>query len=153
METHIHRFADEAFRFPWAVATFLGYNLPREGCIILEHYLEVSPRTPNGRQVLIFKSKRNLESYLMSGTLTLYANQAPCSGSCDNWDLKDITVTFSDHANRIDYKRVLVASGASGSCLARPRARPDATAVKFDLNGSNGHSYLDRTASEKGKIT
>jgi hypothetical protein len=82
-------------------------------------------------------------------TLTITLVQGGCSVSCDNWDLQGINVTVFNSAGLLPRTTLLNLSDPrdGDNCVARLKTPPNATAVRFSLDGTNQHVYLDGTES------
>jgi hemoglobin len=72
----------------------------------------------------------------------------------DNWDIQAITVTGTTRGGTTS--TLLSLAGPmppnSGNCIARLKAAPNASTVVFTVDGTNGHTYLDGTPSERGAV-
>jgi hypothetical protein len=92
------------------------------------------------------------------GSLTISLRQAGCLTSCDNWNLQGIGVAISKSATLRGAKQSLVLldippSPNNNNCIARLKAAPNATQVKFNLNGgATTGEYVDGTAQENGEV-
>jgi Protein of unknown function (DUF3443) len=93
-----------------------------------------------------------------AGSLTISLRQPGCQTFCDNWNLQGITVAIQKSATLRGSKQSLVlldipASPNNNNCIARLKVSPNATQVKFNLNGSaTTGQYVDGTTQEKGEV-
>jgi len=79
---------------------------------------------------------------LSTATMEISATQSGCSLSCSNWDIQDIIVSFSDSTGRLSPTTLaigtFVGSGwNSNNCVARLKAPPNATTIRFGLGNSS----------------
>jgi hypothetical protein len=89
------------------------------------------------------------------GSITITLRQTGCSTSCDNWDIQGIKVTAVDSTLNLPSVTLIDMSNPPNgdNCIARLKAPPNATTVRFTLDGTSGHVYVDGTSSEQGATT
>ncbi|MGA7343086.1 MAG: hypothetical protein WBE72_19380 [Terracidiphilus sp.] len=73
----------------------------------------------------------------------------------DNWDIQAITVTGTTRGGSTSTLLTITGPSSvnSSNCIARLKAAPNASTVNFSLDGTNTHTYVDGTSSERGEIT
>jgi hypothetical protein len=73
----------------------------------------------------------------------------------DNWNIQAITVTGTTRGGSVI--PLLTLAGPlppnSSNCIARLKAAPNASTVKFTLDMTGGHTYVDGTTGESGATT
>jgi hypothetical protein len=75
---------------------------------------------------------------------------------CDNWDLQGITVAvFDSHSFQQPPPTTILLNMSNpqngDNCIARFKAPPNATGVRFSLDGTNTHIYINGTSKEIGE--
>jgi hypothetical protein len=90
-----------------------------------------------------------------SGTIDLKLSQHSCQTFCDNWDIQAISVKLTDSTSNSAPMTVLDMWNPhqGDNCIARLKASPNATTVRFSLDGTNSHVYVDGTSAEQGQTT
>ena len=89
------------------------------------------------------------------GTIDITLLQSGCGLSCDNWDIQGITITAIDSTGTLPPTSLIgmLNPNNGDNCIARLKGAPNATIVRFGLNGTNTHIYVNGTASETGQTT
>jgi hypothetical protein len=89
------------------------------------------------------------------GTITITMRQTGCSTFCDNWDIQGITVTAIDSTGTLPPVTLVNMSNPNNgdNCIARLKGPPNATTVRFGLDGTKSHVYVDGTGAEQGETT
>src|SRR5215475_4975796 len=86
------------------------------------------------------------------GTIEIVLAQRRCYYNCDNWDLQSIVIDLVNGSSALPAMHLLNLQGgpSDDTCVARLKAPPNATRVRFALNGTNGHNYTDGYARGLG---
>lgn len=101
---------------------------------------------------------RNPQPLSGFSNMVIRSVQSGCIASCANWALQAVTVTVSNSSGLIPpmvLSNIPSAGNPNGdNCVAYFKAPPNATEVKFNLNGTTPLStWVDGTSSEMGTAT
>jgi hypothetical protein len=92
-----------------------------------------------------------------SGNIDIKLLQQSCSSFCDNWNLQGIIVRLwaSDITGppTAGPTLLVMGNGGGGNCIAKLKAPPNATTVRFSLDFNASHVYVDGTSAEQGQTT
>jgi hypothetical protein len=109
-------------------------------------------------------TQKQLLNSNMTMQFALLQSGCPAFSSSCNWDIQEVTVTFSDSTNKLTPTSLTMGSFITSgwnddNCIAKLKAPPNATTVQFGLNNQSQLTppimyltYVDGTSAEQGAV-